>query len=395
MNLSFAGDDPSLLERAALARAMVSGCIVCAAIGNRGFLFGTQPQYPAAYAADGLCIGVGASDEYDQRAVFSSYGPGLDLLAPGVDIWTTFMTYASGAGASYPGYVAAAGTSFAAPFVAGTVGLLAAERPDLDAADYPRLLMRSADDIGAPGPDSLTGAGRLNAAAALALARGRVGFWRDEVAATSVTEISADTVRLAGDAPPAALGLRGTHLAERVEARATIAIPDSFAGPVTIWPRLGGTSTMPAGRATAAFLPWSEVVAQDARGATLRGYLYRLLDASADGADVWLPVPPDQARFGFTVTGPLRDAADVPAPPRASALRLAPNPFRVALAISGPPRERVEILDLAGRRLAAVTLDGGGRATWDGRDALGRPARAGLYFARARSGPALRIVRLP
>ena len=40
---------------------------------------------------------VGASDERDRRVVWSSYGPGLDVLAPGVDIWTTFMTYPSGA----------------------------------------------------------------------------------------------------------------------------------------------------------------------------------------------------------------------------------------------------------------------------------------------------------
>ena len=45
----------------------------------------------------------------DQRAAFSSYGPGLDLLAPGVNVYTTFMTYPSAAGQSWPGYVATAG----------------------------------------------------------------------------------------------------------------------------------------------------------------------------------------------------------------------------------------------------------------------------------------------
>jgi subtilisin family serine protease len=110
---------------------------------------------------------MGASDESDERTVFSSYGPGLDVLAPGVDIWTTFMTYPSLAGASYPGYLSDAGTSFATPFVTGTVGLLAGLRRDLDAGDYQSIIRLSADDVGTPGPDAETGWGRLNAQAAL------------------------------------------------------------------------------------------------------------------------------------------------------------------------------------------------------------------------------------
>ena len=38
------------------------------------------------------------------------------------------MTYPGARGAVYPGYVAASGTSFAAPFVTGTIGLLAGKR---------------------------------------------------------------------------------------------------------------------------------------------------------------------------------------------------------------------------------------------------------------------------
>ena len=82
VNLSFAGDGESAVERGALYRAVTHGCAVVTASGNRGT---AAPQYPAAYAADGLCIQVGASDPYDRRAAFSSYGPGLDVVAPGVN----------------------------------------------------------------------------------------------------------------------------------------------------------------------------------------------------------------------------------------------------------------------------------------------------------------------
>src|SRR5207249_10248270 len=125
----------------AMRYAIADGCLVVAAGGNRGATAPRDPIYPAAYAADALCLQVGASDAWDRRAVFSSYGPGLDLVAPGVDVWTTFMTYPSAAGATYPGYVAVSGTSFAAPFATGVAGLLAAARPEL-AADDLRQLMR-------------------------------------------------------------------------------------------------------------------------------------------------------------------------------------------------------------------------------------------------------------
>ena len=68
-----------------------------------------------------------------------------------MNIYTTFMTYPSYFGATYPGYVPASGTSFAAPFVTGAVGLLAAARGDLIDTDYQHVIRESADDIGAPG----------------------------------------------------------------------------------------------------------------------------------------------------------------------------------------------------------------------------------------------------
>src|SRR5205085_9441371 len=68
VNLSFAGTSPSNLERAVLRDAMMHGCVLVAAEGNDGGIGdGATPEYPAAYSAEGLCIQVGASDEWDQR----------------------------------------------------------------------------------------------------------------------------------------------------------------------------------------------------------------------------------------------------------------------------------------------------------------------------------------
>jgi subtilisin family serine protease len=315
MNLSFAGDGPSRVERLAMQYAITHGCVVVAAAGNRGAPGDVNVQYPAAYAADGIGIQVGATDMTDSRVGWSSYGPDMDLMAPGLAIWTTFMTYPSAAGAVYDGYVSAAGTSFAAPFVTGTVGLLAAARPELIDTDFKHVLRESADDIGAPGVDAETGWGRLDAAAALAAVAPAIGIWHDEAAGGVVRPAGFDTLRV-GEGGFGTLGhWSGRHFAERLEVTAVVALPDSFLGPVRAWPRIGGTSTVRGTWTLPYFMPWAEVeewsppgtaLPAGARSFTLRGYVYHTVPDCADCADdAYVPLPPDQMRFGFTVLGPV------------------------------------------------------------------------------------------
>ena len=403
MNLSFAGGGPSRLERLAMQEAITHGCVVVAAAGNRGYFDGPLPQYPAAYAADGLGIQVGASDAWDQRAIWSSYGPGLDLLAPGVDIWSTWMTYPTPLGIIRPGYIMLSGTSFAAPFATGTVGLLAAARPELMDTDFQHLLRESADDLPPAGPDQETGWGRLDAAAALRAVDPTLGIWHDEVAGATFTGAGLGTLRLGEPGPAAMERLAGPVRVEFIAVTTTVVLPDSFVPPVRVWPRVGGTFTMRRDLALPYFTPWAEVIAQDDRSFTLRGYIARVTDSTcaACGGESWLPLPPDQARFGFTVLGPVRRAAPVAAPPHAPpAARLAatPDPFRAATRITGPPGAPVVILDLAGRVVRRGVLDGRmGSLEWDGLDTLGRRVRPGLYFVRCEGpdGPRLaRVVRL-
>jgi len=67
---------------------------------------------------------------------------------------------------------------------------------------------------------------------------------------------------------------------------------------------------------------------------------------------------------------------------------------------SGPggAAEPLEIYDLSGRRVTSlVPTVAAGAVTWrwDGRDATGTPAGAGVYFARTRTGTAsLRVTRV-
>ena len=99
-------------------------------------------------------------------------------------------------------------------------------------------------------------------------------------------------------------------------------------------------------------------------------------------------------------------ATTVDAPPRVSrdAIEVTsePNPFvatttvRFALERAGPAR--VDVLDLAGRRVATL-LDGAigageQRVAWDGHDALGAPVAPGLYVVRVAAEGRIRMSKL-
>ena len=74
--------------------------------------------------------------------------------------------------------------------------------------------------------------------------------------------------------------------------------------------------------------------------------------------------------------------------PARSALRVTPNPahgvVRFAWSAWQPAGRplRLEVLSVDGRRVASLTLDPSGAASWDGRDRDGQPAPAGIYFVR-------------
>lgn len=87
-----------------------AGVILIAAAGNSGRSVG----YPAAYPG---AIAVAASDSSDRLASFSSRGPEVAVIAPGVNVRSTYM------GGTYD---TLSGTSMATPHVAGLTALYVA-----------------------------------------------------------------------------------------------------------------------------------------------------------------------------------------------------------------------------------------------------------------------------
>lgn len=176
INLSLGGHQISQVEQLAIDYAYEKGAIVVVACGNVA-----EETADYGMAASRHVISVAATGPDDKRAAFSNWGRSVKIAAPGVDILslrargTDFVLVSEAenytAGDGFVGrearYYRASGTSFAAPFVAGVASLLLARNPPLTNVQVERMLLESADDLEEPGWDNFTGAGRLNAAAAL------------------------------------------------------------------------------------------------------------------------------------------------------------------------------------------------------------------------------------
>jgi hypothetical protein len=160
INLSFGSTDPDPQLEGAILKAVGAGCMVVAASGNSGES-GSPTTFPASWPH---VFTVGATDENDKVASFSTTGSGLDVVAPGVDITAAvpFSRNATGYDSTF------AGTSFAAPIVTAAAAWVWTMRPTLSVSQLAQVLRNSARDLGTPGYDPSSGYGLIDVAAALA-----------------------------------------------------------------------------------------------------------------------------------------------------------------------------------------------------------------------------------
>jgi len=158
ISMSLGGTSGDPLIQAAVAEAYGTGILLTAAAGNSGTANGTGDTvvYPARYPE---VIAVAAVDSNDNRALFSSTGPAVELAAPGVNIPSTYL------GSSYK---TLSGTSMAAPHVAGLAALVKSTYPFLTNQEIRQKLVETANDLGNVGRDPWYGYGLINAPAAVA-----------------------------------------------------------------------------------------------------------------------------------------------------------------------------------------------------------------------------------
>ncbi|PLX46932.1 MAG: peptidase S8 [Desulfobulbaceae bacterium] len=136
---------------------------IVAASGNNG---SEDLYYPGAYPYV-ITVGALSRDQY-QVAPFSTYGNQVDIVAPGSEIYSSFLDNS---------YAFSSGTSQAAPFVAGAVALLKSyalkQGAALDDNKIKYLLKHTSDKMGRPYKDVKGGYGKLNIADALQLLKSK------------------------------------------------------------------------------------------------------------------------------------------------------------------------------------------------------------------------------
>jgi len=162
MSLGMAGMNEEFVEP--LQALIAAGVVPVCAIGNAGEGMTSSPaNVPGA-------IAVGAIDALDKVCFFSggavvewamSACSGTctkpDVAAPGAQIRSA---------SAYGGYLTLSGTSMAAPFVAGTVALMLQARPTLSLSQIQSILAATSTDLDAPGKDTRSGWGGIDALAA-------------------------------------------------------------------------------------------------------------------------------------------------------------------------------------------------------------------------------------
>lgn len=156
INMSLGGG-PSLEMNEAIIQASQNGITIIAASGNNNFsVVGSPANHPNV-------IAVGGSNELHQRSTGSNYGTHLDVVAPSVNIFSTFTNN---------NYGASGGTSVAAPIVSGVAALMLSENPCLGGRQVSDILTATADKVGGyyynyqptiPGKSNDLGYGRINA----------------------------------------------------------------------------------------------------------------------------------------------------------------------------------------------------------------------------------------
>ena len=214
LSLVTTGDDPVL--HAAVDAATAAGALVIAAAGNTG-----SPGFLSPAGFENV-VSVAATDRLGRPARYSSFGPSVDLAAPGGDthhdrdgdgvvdgILSTLL----------PGrrdYGLLQGTSMAAAQVSGVAALMLGIPGGASAALLRATLVATAVDRGAPGRDDRYGAGLVDASAAV---RALAGL---PPPSEPVLAVETASLRLADDESTTAIPIRNVGGGTLVLARPTV-----------------------------------------------------------------------------------------------------------------------------------------------------------------------------
>nr|ABI26631.1 thermostable alkaline protease [Shouchella clausii] len=145
INMSLGSTSGSSTLELAVNRANNAGILLVGAAGNTGR---QGVNYPARYSG---VMAAAAVDQNGQRASFSTYGPEIEISAPGVNINSTYTGNR---------YESLSGTSMATPHVAGVAALVKSRYPSYTNNQIRQRINQTATYLGSP---SLYGNGLVHA----------------------------------------------------------------------------------------------------------------------------------------------------------------------------------------------------------------------------------------
>jgi hypothetical protein len=346
---------------------------------------------------------VGATNRNDQHIYWSCEGDHIDVSAPGESIWSTTVN---------SDYDAHSGTSQAAAQVSGFVGLLRAQEPSLTPDDIEQIIRLSATDIDSVGFDVRTGTGRINVGKGLAMLGSPYRLFQPEpiVGGTRLAWDWKDWMKFTR--PPRGLMEATKYYCVRYPVVKDVTFPYSFDSLLAVWGR--GTETTgysTDGSTTGYYVEHGLVGVNYGMGwcgpvtgtigsdhCRLQTYVYCVIDSASGDTLSWAPTVPDSVVFAYSVLGLLNATAigdgDELDLARVSFTIACPNPLlrqgTFKLRISKPSQVRVELFDIAGRRVRTLhdgkMPAGEYQLRWDGTQEAGLPLASGVYFVRAQAG---------
>ncbi len=269
-------------------------------IGSAGNLNSSTIRYPAGFP---WVMAIGATDEDDIKTDVSNFGNHLDVVAPGINYYTTSRNN---------DVRPFGGTSAAAPMVSGVAGLILSQSKDLGLNlsndDIRNVIRFTADTVdGMNGQDfhQQYGYGRVNAYEALKFISEPNVVERGSVTGGSSTMTMNNHTRTfyRGMGTLAS----GTYFNNKqYEVTGQVTFNEYFTEPPTVWIRdndSNGWSVENPNMQT----PWFEVTNVTETGFNYRTYVYHIGNQGSPGGpniNAYHPVSPSNVTIEYTAIGP-------------------------------------------------------------------------------------------